>query len=69
MGSSIWRFVEGFVGDEQGQDLVEYALLGAFVAIATMVGLKVITDAMGPRYILWDNGEQNLWEPPPPPTP
>jgi Flp pilus assembly pilin Flp len=66
VGSSVWRFVATFVKDEHGQDLVEYALLGAFVAIATMLGLKAITDAMGPRYVIWDNSEQNLWEPPSP---
>jgi Flp pilus assembly pilin Flp len=64
--STIWRFVANFSGDEQGQDLVEYALLGAFVAIATIVGLKAIQTALGGQYGTWDRGEQNLWEPPQP---
>jgi Flp pilus assembly pilin Flp len=32
------RMIVGFVRDEQGQDLIEYALLGAFVSIAAVVG-------------------------------
>ena len=64
--SHVWRFVANFVEDDQGQDLVEYALLGAFVAIATIVGLKAIEGAISTQYGSWDNGEQLLWEPPPP---
>ena len=71
MGSAVWRAVATFVGDERGQDLVEYALLGAFVAVATLLGLRAIESAIGYRYGVWDNSEQILWEPPspPPPTP
>jgi Flp pilus assembly pilin Flp len=28
-------FLDGFLGDEQGQDLIEYTLLMAFVALAS----------------------------------
>ena len=66
MGSTVWRFVANLSKDEQGQDLVEYALLGAFVAIATIVGLRAIQSAIGNQYGTWDTGEQNLWEPPQP---
>ncbi len=31
------------VREEQGQDLIEYALLAIFVALAVTVGLKTIT--------------------------
>ena len=31
-----------FVHDDQGQDLIEYALLGAFVSLAAIVGAKVL---------------------------
>jgi len=66
VGSPVWQFVASFAEDERGQDLVEYALLGAFVAIVTMLGLKAVTDVMGSRYSVWDTGEQNLWQPPSP---
>jgi Flp pilus assembly pilin Flp len=66
VNSAIWRFVARFAKDEQGQDLVEYALLGAFVAIATIAGLKAIENAIGSEYVKWDQEEQILWEPPDP---
>ena len=52
--------------DERGQDLVEYALLGAFVALATVAGLRVIENAIGTEYVQWDLDEQDLWQPPNP---
>lgn len=64
--SSIWRLVATFIEDEQGQDLVEYVLLGAFVALATMAGLKAIENVIGAEYVEWDTDEQNLWIPPEP---
>jgi Flp pilus assembly pilin Flp len=66
VGSSVWRFVANFAEEEQGQDLVEYALLGAFVAIATILGLKAIEGAIGTQYRWLDSGEQNIWQPPNP---
>ena len=62
----IRRSVVGFVKDERGQDLVEYALLGAFVALATVAGLRVIENAIGTEYVQWDLDEQDLWQPPNP---
>ena len=62
----MWRFVWTFIEDEQGQDLVEYALLGAFVALATAVGLRAIENVLRTYYGTLDTGEQNLWQPPNP---
>lgn len=64
--SSITHFVATFIADESGQDLVEYALLAMFVALATMAGLKAIENAIGAEYVGWDTDEQNLWIPPDP---
>jgi Flp pilus assembly pilin Flp len=64
--SSIRHFVARFISDEIGQDLVEYALLAAFVALATMAGLKAIENTIGAEYRDWDTDEQNLWIPPEP---
>lgn len=66
MSCSICRLVASFIEDEQGQDLVEYALLGAFVALATMAGLKAIENVIGAEYVQWDQDEQDLWIPPGP---
>jgi Flp pilus assembly pilin Flp len=34
--------IERFIHDESGQDLVEYALLAAFIAIVTIVSLRAL---------------------------
>jgi Flp pilus assembly pilin Flp len=64
--SSTGQFVVRFIADDTGQDLVEYAMLAAFVALATMAGLKVIENTLGNGYRRWDSNEQNLWTPPEP---
>ena len=40
----MFRFLEQLAKDETGQDLVEYALLAAFLAIVSVAGLR----ALGP---------------------
>ena len=64
--SAVWQVLRELATEEQGQDLVEYALLGLFVAILTMAGLRLIEDAVGARYVEWDLDEQDLWRPPDP---
>ena len=70
MLSRFWRrvaaFIDKFIDEEEGQDLVEYMLLGAFVAIVTMAGLRVIENVIGAEYVNWDQDEQDLWRPPNP---
>jgi Flp pilus assembly pilin Flp len=41
-----------FIRDDQGQDLIEYALLGSFVAIVALVGAT----ALGTNLNLWYQG-------------
>lgn len=36
------RMLRGFVADESGQDLIEYALLTSFLAIASIAVLKLL---------------------------
>jgi Flp pilus assembly pilin Flp len=45
-----------FIRDDQGQDLIEYALLGSFVAIVALVGAT----ALGTNLNTWYN-EVALW--------
>lgn len=54
---------------ETGQDLVEYALLTAFVVLASIVVWHAIADAIGTAYRGHDSGVQELWEPKDPPAP
>jgi Flp pilus assembly pilin Flp len=36
------RMLRGFVADESGQDIIEYALLTSFLAIASIATLKLL---------------------------
>ena len=36
------QFINRFVRDEAGQDLVEYAMLLAFIALIAIVGVKTL---------------------------
>ena len=51
--------------DDDGQDLVEYALLTGIVALAAAIALPA-AGALGDIYETWNDNIQNLWEPPPP---
>jgi pilus assembly protein Flp/PilA len=39
-----------FVRDEQGQDLIEYALLGAFVSLAAVAGATILGTGLNSWY-------------------
>jgi Flp pilus assembly pilin Flp len=39
------KLIARFVRDEQGQDLIEYALLGSFVSLAAYAGATVLADS------------------------
>lgn len=36
------QIIAKFIADEQGQDIIEYALLGTFVSIAAYAGAKLL---------------------------
>jgi Flp pilus assembly pilin Flp len=36
------QIIAKFIADEQGQDIIEYALLGTFVSIAAYSGAKLL---------------------------
>ena len=52
--------------DERGQDLIEYALLTAGLALAGVAAWPLIVTALGTAYRALDTNTQNLWDPPPP---
>jgi len=52
--------------DERGQDLVEYALLTAFVALVCVAGLNAMQAAIKNAYGVWGISVNNLWESPAP---
>jgi Flp pilus assembly pilin Flp len=66
-GSS--RLLVRLVTEDGGQDLVEYALLAAFIGIAGWAVLMTLPGVIGTTYESWldpTNGVPGQWDPPPP---
>ena len=49
-----------FICDDQGQDLIEYALLSASIGICCVVVWPTIVDALELAYQGWDTNVQDL---------
>jgi Flp pilus assembly pilin Flp len=45
--------------EEDGQDVIEYALLATFVGFAAVVGVNLLGAAMTTTYSSWDNAVQS----------
>jgi Flp pilus assembly pilin Flp len=54
------------LADESGQDLIEYMLLTAFIAIAGYLGIQVLGSEMNTTYRSWDSATQEVWQTPEP---
>jgi Flp pilus assembly pilin Flp len=52
--------------DEDGQDVIEYALLTASIGLAGIATWPLISAAIGTTYKLLDTQTQDLWEVPDP---
>jgi len=46
------QIIAKFIADEQGQDIIEYALLGSFVAFGAYTGATIL----GTAYSNWMSG-------------
>ena len=44
------NLVKRFVADDQGQDLIEYALLGGFVSLVAVVGATALGNNLNTWY-------------------
>ncbi len=49
-----------FIFDDRGQDLIEYALLGAFIGIVGIVAWTTVGSAISTTYGGWDTNVQGL---------
>jgi Flp pilus assembly pilin Flp len=66
------RLLSRFASEEDGQDIVEYAFLAAFIGVTSYLALNGIRDAVGDAYDSWldpDVGVPSAWNPPEPPAP
>ena len=61
--------LEKLVWTDDGQDIIEYALLTGGIGIAGLAAWPAIVDALGVVYTQLDSQTQDLWEPPNPAGP
>ena len=59
----LTNYVKTLITDESGQDLIEYMLLGSFLAIASWLGVQAVETAIRATYQTWDDASQAIWEP------
>ena len=62
----VFSVVARFVSDDDGQDLIEYAMITAFFGIVGALFLQGIQTAIGTTYDTWLNpavGVPSLWTP------
>ena len=57
------------VGDERGQDLIEYALLASIIAIAGVLVLPGIADRLDDIFAAREAAVYDIWVPPDPVEP
>jgi Flp pilus assembly pilin Flp len=50
MAVNMWR---RWLTEDDGQDIIEYALLGTFVGFAAIAGAEVLRQAMNATYASW----------------
>ena len=63
------RLLPRFIAEDGAQDLVEYALLAAFIGIAGWAVLTTLPTVMGATYGSWMDptvGVPSRWDPPEP---
>ena len=48
-----------FIADEQGQDIIEYALLCSFLGFGALAGVNLLSTAMKNSYMAWDAAAQS----------
>jgi hypothetical protein len=62
----LMTFIPRLITDDRGQDLVEYLLLGATVAFASLIVANVFPGVMNAVYVSWETEREKLWYPDPP---
>jgi Flp pilus assembly pilin Flp len=54
------------LGDDEGQDIVEYALLAATIGLSAAASYELMLSVIGGAYRGWVSNVNGLWEPPAP---
>jgi len=59
----MWLLLNRWFADRRAQDLVEYALLGASLALAGFLVMSTMDNVINAVYTTWDTATQAIWEP------
>jgi len=59
----MMRLLNRWLANDTGQNLLEYVLLGATIALAGLVVMNTFDDVINAVYASWDTGTQAIWEP------
>jgi Flp pilus assembly pilin Flp len=62
----VTTLLRRFIADEDGQDLMEYVLLCAFVALTGILVWQGIVTLLGERYVEYNTQVQDIWASPDP---
>lgn len=60
----MMRLLRSVVVDDRGQDVIEYALLAALVALVTIPALNAIQAALNVTYVGWNTAMLRCWQMP-----
>jgi len=60
------RLLTRLLREECGQDIIEYALLAAFIGTVGILAWQSVGVSVGSKYLGWDTGVQGLYSPPDP---
>jgi Flp pilus assembly pilin Flp len=57
--NELWRFWR----EDTGTDLIEYAMLTAFVGVASAAALALLPAIVKAVYDGWNSGQEKIWDP------
>jgi len=49
-GYMMWKLLVNLSRDESGQDLIEYALIAALIALGAVTSMKTVSSAIGNEF-------------------
>lgn len=59
-------WIRELLSDEEGQDLIEYALLATFVGLVGAAAFASLRTAIQNTFTSWNSGNNNNWQMPDP---
>ena len=66
MMTMLQQLLERLVAEDQGQDLVEYALLTGAIGFCAVAAFGMFGGSINAVYTSWTGGVNDLWETPDP---